>query len=83
MVGWIKMKLGMHVGLGHGHVVLDGDPAPSKGTQPPFSVHICCRQMAGWIKAPLNREVGLGPSDIVLDEDPAPLPKKGAQPFLL
>ena len=31
MVGQIKMKLGMEVGLGPGHVVLDGDPAsPSK-----------------------------------------------------
>ena len=29
MVGWIKMKLGMHVGFGPGHTVLDGDPAPS------------------------------------------------------
>jgi len=28
MVGWIKMKLGMQVGLGPGHIVLDGDPAP-------------------------------------------------------
>jgi len=27
-VGWIKMKLGMEVGLGPGHTVLDGDPAP-------------------------------------------------------
>jgi len=27
-VGWIKMKLGMKVGLGPGHIVLDGDPAP-------------------------------------------------------
>ena len=24
-VGWIKMKLGMEVGLGPGHIVLDGD----------------------------------------------------------
>jgi len=33
MVGRIKMKLGMQVGLGPGHIVLDGDPAlpPSKG----------------------------------------------------
>ena len=29
MVGRIKMKLGVQVGLGHGHIVLDGDPAPS------------------------------------------------------
>ena len=26
-VGWIKMPLGMEVGLGPGHIVLDGDPA--------------------------------------------------------
>ena len=32
-VGWIKMKLGMMVGLGPAHIVLDGDPAtlPQKG----------------------------------------------------
>ena len=27
-VGWIKMKLGMQVGLGRGHIMLDGDQAP-------------------------------------------------------
>ena len=27
-VGWIKMKLGMQVGLGPGHILLDGDSAP-------------------------------------------------------
>jgi len=27
-VGLIKMKLGVEVGLGPGHTVLDGDPAP-------------------------------------------------------
>jgi len=27
-VGWIKTKLGMRVGLGPGHIVLGGDPAP-------------------------------------------------------
>jgi len=42
-VGWIKMKLGMEVGLGPDHIVLDGDPAPppKKGTGPnlwPMSV---------------------------------------------
>ena len=37
---WIKMPLGMKVGLGPGHIVLDGDPAPSKkGEQPQFSAH--------------------------------------------
>jgi len=36
-VGRIKMKLGVQVGVGPGHIVLDGDPAPSpKGAQPPI-----------------------------------------------
>ena len=33
-VGQIKMKLGMLVGLGPGHIVLDGDPSPQKGHSP-------------------------------------------------
>jgi len=32
--GWIKMPLGGEVGLGPGHIVLDGDPAP-----PPLKGH--------------------------------------------
>ena len=37
MVGRIKMKLGVQVGLGPGHTVLGGDPAapPPKGHSPP------------------------------------------------
>ena len=58
-VGWIKMALGMEVGLGPGHIVLDGDPAPPQkkgGTEPHhFSAHVCCGQTAGWIKMPLSR----------------------------
>ena len=54
-VGWNKMKLGMQVGLGPGHIVLDGDRAPPpKGHSPQFSAHICCVQMAGWIMMPLG-----------------------------
>jgi len=52
-VRWIKMKLGMQVGLGPGHTVLDGHPAPlpQRGTAPQFSVHICCGQNLanGWM----------------------------------
>jgi len=33
-VGRIKMKHGMQVGLGPGHTVLDGDPAPSPPSGP-------------------------------------------------
>jgi len=38
LVGWIKMKLGMQLGLSSGHIVLDGDPAPppQKGHSPPI-----------------------------------------------
>jgi len=49
MVVWIKSKLGVQVGLGPGHIVLDGDPAlPSlKGHSPQFSAHVRCGQTAG------------------------------------
>jgi len=59
MVGWIKMKLGMQVGLGLRHIVLDGDLAhpPPKGDSPQILAHICCGQMAGWIKMALGTEV--------------------------
>ena len=72
------MKLGMPVGLEHGHIVLDGDPAPppKRGTAPKFSAHICCGQMTAWIKMSLGMELGLGPGDFVLDGDPAPPPQK-------
>ena len=61
-VGWIKMKLGTGVGLGSGHIVLDGDPAPppQKGHSSPISAHVCCGQTAGWTEMPLGMEVGLG-----------------------
>jgi len=79
------MKLGTEVGLGTGHIVLDGDPAPPQkkrgGAHPQFSAHVCCDQTAGWIKMPLGTEVGLGPGQIVLDGNPAP-PKGGQQPPL-
>jgi len=74
-VGRIKMELGMQVGLGPGHIVLDGDPAPppQRGTATTqFSAHICCGQMAAWIKIPLGMELGLGPGAFVLDGNPAP-----------
>jgi len=73
------MKLGMQVGLGPGHIVLDEDPVPPplKGHSPQFSAHICCGQMAAWIKMPFGMEVGLGPGDFVLDGDQAPSPETG------
>ena len=79
MAGWIKMALGMDVGLGPGHTVLDGKPAPPKGHSPQFSAHVCCGQTAGWTKMPLGTGAGLGPGDIMLNGDQAllrlPVPK--------
>jgi len=40
-VGWIKMKLGVQVGLGPGHTVLDGDratPPPKGQSRPNFRI---------------------------------------------
>ena len=72
--GWIKVALGMEVGLDPGHIVLDGDkaPLPQKGTEPPPPIlaHVC-GQTAGWIKTPLSTEVDLGPGHFVLDGFPA------------
>jgi len=66
------MKLGTEVGLGPGHVVLDGDPAPPKGRSPQFSAHVRCGQTSAWIKMPVGTEVGPGSGDIVLNGNPAP-----------
>ena len=58
------MPLSMEVGLGTGHIVLDGDPAspPKKGgTVPQFVAHVCRDQTARWIKMPLGVEIGLDP----------------------
>jgi len=50
MIGWIKMPLGMELGLGPGHIVLDGDPAPlpKKGAQPPI-FDPCLLWPNGWM----------------------------------
>ena len=74
------MPLGMKVGLGPGHAVLDRDPAPlKKGAQQPpptFRPMSYRGQTAGWIKMPLSTEVGLLRGDIVLDGEPAAPTKK-------
>jgi len=75
------MKLGTEVVLDPGHIVLDGDPAPSSqtGTAPPqFLAHSCCGQTAGWINMPLGRGrprprpdcVGLVPSSPLKGHSP-------------
>jgi len=62
----------MEVGLVQGHIVLDGDAAPSTIFGPFF-----CGQTAGCIKMPLGMEVGLSPCDFVFDGAQLPPEKKG------
>jgi len=45
--------------------------SPKRGTDPQFSVHVCCGQTVGWMKTPLGTEVDLGPGNIVLEGVPA------------
>ena len=47
--GWIKMLLGMEVGFGPGHIVLDGDlAAPPKGHTPNFrSMSVVAKRLDG------------------------------------
>jgi len=78
--GWIKMPLGMEVGFGPCHIVLDGDPAPpKKGHSPPFSADVYCSQTARWIKMPVSTKVGISPGNIVFDANRA-TPPQGAEP---
>jgi len=83
MAEWIKMPLGIELGLGLGDIVLEGTqlPLPKKGAQQPRPQFqpMYCGHIAGWIKMPLGTEVGLSPGNIVLDGDPAPPTPKGAQ----
>ena len=71
------MKLGLQVGLGPGHIVLDRDPAPlpKKETEPPncgpmFTV---AKRLDGSKLVIIGMEVGLIPGHFVSDADPAPL----------
>ena len=49
--GWIKMALGVAVGFGPGHIVLDGDPTPppQKGGRPPSSFGPFLLWSNGWM----------------------------------
>jgi len=78
------MAIGVEVGLGPAHVVLDGDPAPlpKKGAQSPeFSAHLYCDETGKRIKVPLGMDVGLSPGAFGLDGDPATSKKGSAAPY--
>ena len=81
--GWFKMALGMEVGLGPVHIVLDGDTAPlsKTGAEPPpnfFSAHLFLWPN-GWIHQDATWYGGRPLRDIVFDVDPA-TPRKRAHP---
>jgi len=47
-LGWIKIKLGMEIGLGPGDIVLDGTHLPKGGQQPPlFGPCIVAKRLDG------------------------------------
>jgi len=75
--GWIKMSLGMEVGLGPVHIVLDGDtaPLPKRGQSPQFSAHLYCGQTAECIH---QDATGYGdrpqPRRLCVRWKPSPLP---------
>ena len=77
-VGRIKMKLGMQVGLGPGHIALDGDPAPpppKRHSSPIFGPYGCMDQDVTWYGArprPRRPCVRWGPG--------SPSPKRGRSP---
>jgi len=73
------MPLGVEVGLGPSHIVLDGTQLlHRKGhSSPHFSAHVYHGQTSGWIRIPPGTVVGLGPGDIVLDGDTASPMKMG------
>jgi len=74
--GWIKMLLGMEVGLGPGDTVLDGDPAPPKRAHPPI-LGSCLLWPNSWMGQDANWYEDR-PRPIVLDGYPALL--KRAKP---
>jgi len=73
-VGRIKTKLGLQVGLGPGHTVLDGDPPPPplKGHSPPIFGPYLLRPNGCMDQDATRHGARLGPGDFVLDRDPAP-----------
>jgi len=68
------MSLGMEVSLGPGHIVLDRDPIPQRGTSAPtfWPMSFVAKRLDG-LQYHLVRttEVCLGPGDIVFHGDPA------------
>ena len=75
MAAWIKMSLGMELGLDPGDCVRWGSRCPPKrGAYPKFSAHVYCDQTAVWMKLILGMVVGLSPGEFVPQKGQRPLP---------
>ena len=90
--GWIKMPHGMKLGLGSGHIVLDGDPAPlTTNSQRPQICGLFLLWQNGWMHQDATWYGGRPqPTRLCVRWGPSPIPKKGAEtpspifgPFLL
>jgi len=78
--GWIKMALGIVVGLGPGYIVLDWDPAPlpKSGAEPLPNFRSISR---GWMHQDVTRYGGRPqPRRVCVRWGPIAFPKKGAEP---
>ena len=83
--GWIKMPLRMEVGLGPGHIVLDGDPAPlsKKGacSISPLIFSLCLLWPNGWMHQDATWYDGRPqPGQHCVRRGPSSTPMQGAQP---
>ena len=81
-VGRIKMKLGVQVGLGPGHIVLDEHPAPPppKGRTPNFRPYLLWPN--GWMHQDATCYGGMPqPRGLCVRWGPSPPPKFSAQVY--
>jgi len=85
MAAWIKMPLGMEVGLSPGDFVLDGDPVPppQKGGRAPLQIFgPCLLWPNGWMNQDGERHGERAqPNQLCVRWGPSPLPKKGQSPL--
>jgi len=80
MAAWIKMSLGMELGLSPDDFVLDGDPVPppQKGAEPPI-FGPCLLWPNGWMdEASTWHGVRPQPRRLCVRWGPSSLPQKGA-----
>jgi len=90
-VGRIKMNLGVQVGLGPGHTVSDGDPAPlpQRGTAPIFGLYLlrpngCMDQDVTWYGArprPRRLCIRWGPRSLLSKRGSGATPKFSAHVY--